>query len=233
MSNVIALVGNIGAGKDTVASILSEKHGYKPIAFAARLKALAGYLFHINQDVLYGPSAKRNTVIDLTEDQWRQTYTELKSHTLQHVLKMLFWDEATQQDALSKLYELWYTFKHYKEPLTARVILQQLGTEWGRKLDDSVWVRTVRSTVTTEGGNWVITDCRFPNEGAFIKNMPEANGRAVWLDASKRVQRTSDHASEPTRADFDGIVTYDLDNNGSLAELEANIETMLTAIFRR
>jgi len=55
--------------------------------------------------------------------------------------------------------------------LTPRWVLQQWGTEVGRKsFHDDIWVAALENKLRSTNEDIVITDCRFPNELAAIKN---------------------------------------------------------------
>jgi len=51
---IIALIGSIGSGKDTVTNILVEKYGYHQQSFAAPLKDVCAALFNWPRDLLEG-----------------------------------------------------------------------------------------------------------------------------------------------------------------------------------
>lgn len=63
-------------------------------------------------------------------------------------------------------------FKETPTPLlngaTPRLAMQTLGTEWGRKLSPTLWLDTWRD-MWSEERKVVVTDCRFENEGAYLK----------------------------------------------------------------
>jgi dephospho-CoA kinase len=76
--------------------------------------------------------------------------------------------------------------------LTARHLMQTLGTEWGRRMVHSdVWVNAWRRNLSEYGDRIVVDDLRFPNEALLIR----ALGGTIW-----RINRPSvpvlDHASE-------------------------------------
>lgn len=98
-----------------------------------------------------------------------------------------------------------------------RVLLQRLGTEAGRELiGENVWVDVVFRKMQ-DGGKYVITDTRFPNEAKAIEKV----GGEVWRITRKGVGPANDHTSE--RA----LETYDFDrniyNDGSVDDLHHNI----------
>lgn len=85
-----------------------------------------------------------------------------------------------------------------------RRLLQRMGTEVGRNiLGDDIWVdATLRDC--REGVNYVITDCRFPNEALAVK---EINGR-VFRITMPGLGPVNDHPSETSLDDwkFDGTI---------------------------
>lgn len=75
--------------------------------------------------------------------------------------------------------------------LSARDVMQIIGTDIFRKLDTDVWVRSTLSKIRKDKPNIaIITDCRFPNEVSAIKNI---GGKVIRLTRSPFI---SDHASE-------------------------------------
>lgn len=226
---IIALAGNIGVGKDAIADLLCAQHGFARTAFAKALKKLAADVFLFDDATLYGPSANRNKphAPALYKDYWDRVESRLDSDLLWDTLEELF-GSAKAPEASASLWRLYNELSSDVTGFTARKALQRLGTDWGRALDDRVWLnavsRELRATPKT-----VITDCRFPNEAEFILT---EGGRVVWVDASGRVAKTeaSAHASEPTIADFSGLLSHILDNNGDLETLPARVESMLSAL---
>ena len=75
--------------------------------------------------------------------------------------------------------------------LTAREVMQIVGTDIFRKMYNGVWVDATISKIHRENmGLAVIADCRFPNEVESVKN---AGGIVIKLT---RNLYNSDHASE-------------------------------------
>jgi hypothetical protein len=75
--------------------------------------------------------------------------------------------------------------------MTAREVMQFVGTEIFRKMDTEIWVRaTINKILADKPEIAVITDCRFPNEIEAIKNI---DGQIIRLTRSPFA---SDHLSE-------------------------------------
>lgn len=63
--------------------------------------------------------------------------------------------------------------------ITPRWVLQHWGTEVCRiGFHDDIWIASLENKLLTSNNNIVISDCRFPNEIAMIKN---AGGKIVWV----------------------------------------------------
>lgn len=106
---------------------------------------------------------------------------------------------------------------HY---LTAREVMQVVGTDILRTMYNNVWVNATINKIMREHLDWaIIADCRFPNEVESIKS---AGGLVIKLN---RNPHNSDHASEIAldannypQSNFDlvlnnNIMTIDEQNN--------------------
>ena len=110
--------------------------------------------------------------------------------------------------------------------VTARHLLQTLGTEWGREcVHPSIWLRCWESALTTK--QWTDTpvicdDVRFPNEAELIRRF----GGELWLIHRPEAIRATEHASEGA---LDGFVfTRRIVNDGSLIELYGRVAACMT-----
>jgi len=64
-------------------------------------------------------------------------------------------------------------------PITPRWMLQHWGTEVGRNAFHSeIWIASLENKLRKSSDNIVISDCRFRNEVAAIKNQ---GGRVIWV----------------------------------------------------
>lgn len=76
---------------------------------------------------------------------------------------------------------------------TWREAAQTLGTEWGRSLDENIWVKLTMASLE-DGKNYVFSDVRFDNEAEAIY---EAGGSNILLlGRSVDLGNNSIHASE-------------------------------------
>ena len=123
--------------------------------------------------------------------------------------------------------------------LTPRWVLQQWGTEVCRRsFHDDIWIASLENKLRNSQDNVVISDCRFPNEIASIKQAGGVVVRVVrgpepdWYDLALQHNQGSEqaniqlmnrkiHASETAwvGTEFDAV----LDNNYSFDDLYAQL----------
>lgn len=255
-TNIVAICGQKGSGKDTVADILRKRYDFVSVAFADPFKRLLMELFQLKEEVLWGSTAiKEKPLRELVDPEMDETFW-IGVHSRMDVnadrINDLFSDGKTAwcPDAIPSLVLFLRDFKR-KNPdeLTLRHVMQQIGSQWGRRLWKDVWCyhacRTVEHmakghSYTRAGGvdtskvlpnkptNFMFTDCRFPdNEAAYARNM---GAKFWWIDASKRnhVPFTGkrEHDSEPFKEDFldAGYSLTVVDNNGPLKDLKSVVK---------
>ena len=132
----------------------------------------------------------------------------------------------------------WWSQRLDMPNLTPRWILQYWGTEVCRRaFHDDIWIASVENKLRKTPDSIVISDCRFPNEIASIRN---AGGRVIrivrgqdpeWFHTAKTaVDQMPElypgvHASEFSWAstEFDFII----DNNGSIEDLYNQLKNLV------
>ena len=172
------------------------------------------------------------------------------ANTLKDAVAAVFgWDRVMLEGRTKEAREwreqvdTWWAERLNIPNLTPRWVLQQWGTEVCRKgFHDDIWIASVENKLRRSKDNIVISDCRFPNEIASIKN---AGGSIVrvdrgiqphWYDvavqankgvesASKWLKEEKIHASETAwvGTKFD----YILENNSTLDSLFSQVETVV------
>lgn len=117
-----------------------------------------------------------------------------------------------------------------------RVLLQVVGTEWGRTIDAALWVKIFESRLRKLplDQNVFVTDLRFENELACLLSL---GFKVIYIDCLdeirfKRGASHDTHISEKLAQDIgnqrtDHELHFWLSNNGTLEELYANIDQML------
>jgi len=79
-----------------------------------------------------------------------------------------------------------------KGQMTAREVMQYIGTEVFRRFDTDIWAKaTIRQVKTEASALAVICDCRFPNE---VKAIHEAGGKVIRMNRNNHGD--DDHDSE-------------------------------------
>lgn len=232
MKNFIVLSGLKGSGKSTVADWLVKERNYKSIPLADKLKGLAKRFFPrlLTMEDLYAPSQGRerrfspaDKRLGAVELQAAITWLRLDPDG-REVLSDLFGDKDPDRQAA---HDLTRAFDPYEESFTSpRTVLQRLGTEWGRKVWDEVWLDAVRRTVSGDlASRYVVPDCRFPNEAQYLRERMGAD--VYWVEAGVRIEgRPQDrHASEPRREALIGHCVSEIKNDQSLDDLRLLLDT--------
>ena len=98
---------------------------------------------------------------------------------------------------------------------TWREAAQTLGTEWGRKLQQDLWLKmAVRGVIT--GDKVVFTDIRFPNEANTVRDL---GGSIIHLSGRKAdLGSNAQHVSEQP-VEFVEFSDFRIDNSGTVEEL--------------
>jgi hypothetical protein len=139
----------------------------------------------------------------------------------------------------------WWSNRLNMPALTPRWVLQNWGTEVCRNaFHNDIWIASLENKLRRSRNNTVISDCRFYNEVAAIKNQ---GGRVIWIQrgitphwyniaaqanrgdtaALRWLEQQGIHASEYSWAgtQFDYIV----ENNGTVASLYSQLTDLLVA----
>lgn len=107
--------------------------------------------------------------------------------------------------------------------VTARSMMQTLGTEWGRRMvNDRLWLVSMAGRIA--GVDAVISDVRFDNEAEFIR---QRGGKVVRVDRPGS-DRADDHASEAGISE--SLVDYVIHNDGDLAALADKVRILVAAV---
>jgi hypothetical protein len=101
--------------------------------------------------------------------------------------------------------------------VSARHMMQTLGTEWARKcLAEDFWLKLAATYMADLRGQgyrqFVISDVRFANEAEWVR----AQGGEIWMIERPGLQPVRQHVSECVQFSVDQM----LRNDGTLADLE-------------
>lgn len=134
------------------------------------------------------------------------------------------------------LYELMYMVQDYVgvPKKKDRLLLQVLGTEWGRTQNEDIWIDKLFNTLDLDGdANIIISDARFINEFEACKK----NGFIlvkIETDEVIRLARGASGKVHPSETDMDLYWDYDyvITNNGTKEEFYSKLYDMLSDISR-
>jgi len=174
---VLGLLGPAGSGKDLVADWLCN-HGFVKVAFADPIKRFAMKCFTLDPDSLWGPSEKRNQMLNVNEMWWMTAIGNLPHAQDEIINKVL--EQGDRVTGYLKLME-WLTGLRaaYREQISARVILQTLGTEWGRSVDPLMWAKYAHKTAFVMQGNERTSGLRYDQKFGIYAD--ECNARGVVI----------------------------------------------------
>ena len=139
--------------------------------------------------------------------------------------------------------DTWWAKRLDMPKLTPRWVLQYWGTEVCRRaFHDDIWIAALEARLSRRSDDTVISDVRFPNEIASIRN---AGGKIVWVKrgelpdwydsamaANQQVQSAvaylqaqGVHVSETAwvGTKFDA----EIDNNGTIEELYTSVKSLV------
>lgn len=138
--------------------------------------------------------------------------------------------------------DTWWATRLDMPNLTPRWVLQYWGTEVCRRaFHDSIWIAALEARLSRRSDDTVISDVRFPNEIASIRN---AGGRIVWVRRGE-LPEWYDLAVESNHGTFDHMKTaypdvhvsetawvgtdfdVEIDNNGSIEELYTAVKNLV------
>ena len=137
----------------------------------------------------------------------------------------------------------WWAERLEMPTLTPRWVLQNWGTEVCRNaFHNDIWIASLENKLRRSRNNTVISDCRFYNEVAAIKNQ---GGRVIWIQRGivphwYDIAAKANHGDEAARRwlDSEGVhaseyswagTTFDhvLENNRNVAELYDQLSDLL------
>ena len=149
-TKIIVITGKAQSGKDTSAEFITKlitNKGFsvKTYPFAKPLKEMCVNIFGLDQKQCWGSNKEKDTKTNI---RWGDL--PLCSEKLGELLASRF--PKTKDDFM-----------------TGREVMQILGTEIFRAIDDNCWVRCVVSEIKKDNLDFaIISDARFPNEIEFL-----------------------------------------------------------------
>lgn len=231
---LIAMCGHAGCGKDTAADHLESKYGFEKLALSKPIKKFGERVFDFSSKQLYGPSACRNAIDERYYDSNAWDMAENRMMTFGPT-----WVQSVVPDHSPKDYHSlvrWFDelkADFFSSGLSPRIMLQRLGTEWGRNIDKDIWskaaIRTARSLEKC-----VITDVRFFNEVGIIT---KAGGKVIRIHRDETDDAASligigNHSSEAELIMLpDDMFDVVMNNNKSLSDFIDSVDNVEKILF--
>jgi hypothetical protein len=202
-------------------------------------------------------SGKDTTAIPYIEQGYQKTSF---AGVLKDVCSAIFgWDremlEGTTAESRLKREEtdLWWASKLNRPGFSPRRAFQLMGTDVIRKnFDDSIWIHAVERQMSQNGGDWVITDCRFPNELKVIKDLGgtiirvKRGPEPEWYEYAKIVNNKENYLADVYAEAADLMATkykdihisewawigspyldHEVENDSTLDELHAKVKRIV------
>jgi len=157
MTAFIALSGKKQVGKDTATQVMRailEANGKRVAvtAFAESLKSMCIDILGLKRELVYGTNDDKDTPCHILWDRFsidvRLKYSNER-----------FEDEDGPPIDLPR-----------NGPMTVREVLQVMGTDIFRAIEDDVWARAPFNKDWSNYDVVFLTDCRFPNEKRVIED---------------------------------------------------------------
>jgi hypothetical protein len=252
---IIGLLGQAGSGKDVVADWFYNK-GFLKMAFSDPMKRYAKDLFGYDREQLWGPSEFRNRDEVATDEWWFNVVSRWGKATNKFVNELF---DATFSNGKIGRVEAYYSLckwlaqlrlwsQEHGQLLSPRVVLQTLGTEWGRNLHENLWTSYAYEKVIPkikEGWSYgqeyglegpacmtgcpgvVIADHRFFNEAMATSQMGGFVMRLSRPGAPKKEQPgIQGHASEIEQKAAVLPVGYELELPEGLDKVNERLERL-------
>lgn len=167
----------------------------------------------------------KNTVADLLGAQWSQVAFADPLRDAAYALNPIVYPYFDSDDGTAIIRyrevidELGYEGAKTDYP-EVRAILQRLGTDAIRALDDDFWLRAGMTRVDDQRtrGPVVVTDARFPNEADAIR---KRGGYIVRVNRPGTIPGPDAHESETALDDYDSDL--DIENDGDLDYLAEQV----------
>lgn len=211
---IIAFSGAKFVGKDTTAEGLIARHGFKRIALADKLKDICSTTFGVPRKDMDDPSKKEvpfESVVTINADH------------VKHLLGIIredgfIFDFAEKCDLVCKDF--------VGVSLTSiRNMLQVVGTDMCRvHIQDDIWLGYIKKMIDVDH-NYVITDARFKNERAYLKQI----GATLILVKRPGYAPSNSHISENELgedADYDVVIN----NDNNITSVQSGISMWYTLV---
>lgn len=214
MSDKYCMLGAAGSGKDTAGKEVARLLDIETYALASPIKDLVACLFNLTEEKMNGRDFKeRKAFMRVFPDDLDRAIVVMQQYGLdKYQFPADAWDQWVTELSLTLqpegYYEGWYS---------PRDLFQYFGTEWGRGIDDEIWIKLAPEDA-------VITDVRLFNEADFFLKKGY-NFLEIVRPAQKAIEASS-HITE-LGINHPGVTPITVVNNGSITDLLMNVEAVV------
>lgn len=222
---IIGINGYSGSGKDAMGKIIQElqpEMKWEIKKFAGKLKVIASILTGIPQEKFEEEEHKKK---HLKTEWWTTCDEGYQPMTIREFLQKLGTDGL--RNGLHENVWVNALMADYKKTTDLKTFMYAKGYTEERKFKkgDRISGNSLMEYINeTSLPNWIITDCRFPNEAEAIR---EKDGIIIRVNRSN-VKPVNNHPSETSLDDW--AFDYIIDNSSTLASLKRDIQEILTEI---
>lgn len=238
MAILIVPIGEMGSGKSTATQLLKEEANslglhVETMAFAAPLKHFTKQVFCFSDYTLWGPSEARNKVQNFSAEDWNRIHQRFSARArdwVRDVMRGAPW--PVQHDAVRDLAKWFDGLKG--QPISARTVLQTLGTDWGRnKVSPRIWIDYLAAKAAQRPQSTIVV----VEDGRFLNEAKDSGGFPILIRRYHQMSLfdTKIHESEAQQGsremlDFcekNGMV---VDNTGSMDHLRQCMKGVLDTV---
>jgi hypothetical protein len=196
---IFGIVGFKSAGKDTAARYINETFNGTTISLARPLKDFCAELMEvIPANAWYGPTEEREKLYQV------KSWSEIRYRALSlwSVYAREWGIEPNGHGEILDRVMREHLWAQYPEKVSARIVLQKIGTEFARAVDPDLWTKLMlrnAKKALAQGRHLVtVADVRFPNEVLGIKG---SGGKLIRV-YDPAYENTDDHESENALAGY-------------------------------
>ncbi len=231
---LLGISGQTKSGKDLFADKLVSSYGFTKMSLADPIKRFGSVVFGFTDKQLWGPSQLRNE-IDLRFSSFNSPAWNKAEINVTNLGKMFIGYVLGESDqkAFEKLKQWLENLRANHTLLSPRIMLQTLGTEWGRAYKEDLWINCLINRASGWATPVVVSDIRFKNELEAIKRN---GGKIVRLirpetDAAAQDIGIKGHASESEQLGFtDDQFDFILENKGTFDELFKKVDRIVNKL---
>lgn len=207
---IIALTGSMGSGKDTVAHMLCEHHGFRAMSFAGTLKQCVAAVFHWSEHLLAGRDEVSRQWREQVDPWWSQRLG-IENLTPRWVLQHIGTDVMRN---------------HFHPDIWVASVQRQLVDSAAHTvLTDARFPNEIHMVQQLGGELWRVQRGALPPWWQLAESACDPNC-AQWAQCRHMLQTLGIHDSEWSWAGCEPDVV--IHNSGTLAQLQQQVSDLVS-----